>query len=75
MTLATSTTDVPVRVAGFRGMSDIDETRLTSLGLRSGAVVTRILTTPLGDPLEFLVGTQLIAIEVRLLSSIIVEQL
>jgi Fe2+ transport system protein FeoA len=64
---------VPVRVVGFPGMSDLDETRLAALGLRAGVPLVKILRTPLRDPIECLVGSQLLAVEARLLPKISVE--
>ena len=73
MTLDTVALDVPVRVLGFAGMGEADVTRLTGLGLRPGVSVTKILRAPLRDPVECLVGAQLLALEARLLSRICVE--
>ena len=73
MTLDKVALDVPVRVLGFTGIEDIDKIRLTGLGLRPGVSVTKILRTPLRDPVECLVGAQLLAIEARLLARIRVE--
>ena len=73
MTLDSVALGVPVRVVGFAGMSDSDEIRLGGLGLRAGVPVTKILVTPLRDPVECLVGSQLLAVETRLLRHIRVE--
>ena len=73
MTLDEIELDVPVRVLGFAGIGDVDKIRLTGLGLRPGVSVTKILRTPLRDPVECLVGAQLLAIEARLLAQIRVE--
>lgn len=73
MTLDKVALDVPVRVLGFAGIDDFDKIRLTGLGLRPGVSVTKILRTPLRDPIECLVGAQLLAIEARLLGQIRVE--
>ncbi len=73
MTLEETALDVPVRVLGFAGIEDEDKIRLTGLGLRPGVSVTKILRTPLRDPVECLVGAQLLAIEARLLAQIQVE--
>jgi Fe2+ transport system protein FeoA len=64
---------VPVRVVGFPGMSDLDETRLAGLGLRAGVPLVKILLAPLRDPVECLVGSQLLAVEARLMRKIAVE--
>ena len=73
MTLESVGFSVPVLVTGFAGLSEIDQTRLDGLGLRLGVTVTKILKTPLQDPIECLVGTQLLAIEARLLPRVRVE--
>ena len=73
MTLDAVAFNVPVRVLGFAGLGEADTTRLTGLGLRPGVSVTKILLTPLRDPVECLVGTQLLAVEARLLPRIRVE--
>lgn len=73
MTLDTVALGRPARVVSFAGMSDADEVRLGGLGLRPGVSVTKILLTPLRDPVECLVGAQLLAIEKRLLKQIRVE--
>lgn len=67
--------DVPVKVLGYSGLSVFDKDRLSGLGLRPGVAVTKILKTPLRDPIECLVGSQLLAIEARLLPHIRVEAL
>jgi len=73
MTLDSVPLDVPVRVLGYAGLASFDKDRLSGLGLRPGVAVTKILKTPLQDPIECLVGTQLLAIEARLLPHIRVE--
>ncbi len=73
MTLDVVPLDVPVRVLGCAGLSASDRDRLDGLGLRPGVSVVKILKTPLRDPVECLVGSQLLAIEVRLLHHIRVE--
>ena len=73
MTLDTVPLDVPVRVLGYAGLGPFDKERLASLGLRPGVPVVKILKTPLQDPIECLVGNQLLAIEARLLPHIRVE--
>ncbi|MEQ1917758.1 MAG: FeoA family protein [Elusimicrobiota bacterium] len=73
MTLDTVPLDVPVRVLGYAGLGPFDKERLASLGLRPGVSVVKILKTPLQDPVECLVGSQLLAIEARLLPQIRVE--
>lgn len=73
MTLEQAALDVPVRVASLAGMSETDRVRLAGLGLRPGVLATKILKTPLRDPIEILVGPQLLAVEARLLAHIRVE--
>lgn len=73
MTLETVALGVPVRVSGFSGLDESDRVRLAGLGLRAGVSVTKILTLPLRDPIECLVGSQLLALEARLLPLIRVE--
>ncbi len=73
MNLESLAFDVPVRVLGYSALSVFDKDRLSGLGLRPGVTVVKILKTPLQDPVECLVGTQLLAIEARLLPHIRVE--
>ena len=73
MTLDDVPLDVSVRVLEFSGLSEHDKEGLAGLGLRPGMSVVKILKTPLQDPVECLVGSQLLAIEARLLSQIRVE--
>lgn len=75
MTLEQVALDVPVRVVGVKGLPEADRVRLAGLGLRPGVHVTKILAAPLRDPIECLVGTQLLALEKRLLALIRVENL
>lgn len=75
MTLDEVALDVPVRVLGWTGMDPADKDRLGGLGLRPGVSVVKLLKTPLQDPIECLVGTQLLALEARLLPHIRVEAL
>ncbi|MDD5305351.1 MAG: FeoA family protein [Elusimicrobia bacterium] len=74
MTLDTVPLDIPVRVLGYAaGLGAFEKERLAGLGLRPGVSVVKILKTPLRDPIECLVGSQLLAIEARLLPHIRVE--
>ena len=73
MTLDEVALDVPVRILGFVSMDDSELGRLSGLGLRAGAVITKLIPTPLQDPVECLVGPQLLALERRLLVRIQVE--
>jgi Fe2+ transport system protein FeoA len=73
MTLDAVPLDVPVRVTGCGGLAAADRDRLAGLGLRPGVAVVKLLRTPLRDPIECLVGSQLLALEIRLLPLIRVE--
>lgn len=63
----------PVKVVGFRSLDAAEQTRLSSHGLRAGSEITKLLHTPLRDPVECLVGPQLLALEAWLLDHIVVE--
>lgn len=73
MTLAEAELKRPMRIVGFSRLDDQDRSRIASLGLRLGACITKLLRTPLLDPVECLVGPQLLAIDARLLHHIIVD--
>jgi Fe2+ transport system protein FeoA len=73
MTLAKASMKTPCRVRGFRDLTDAERTRLSSLGLRAGSVITKVLKTPLRDPVECLVGPQLLAVDSWLLERILIE--
>ncbi len=73
MTLDAVPLGVPVRVTTLTGLTAHDRDSLAGLGLRTGVSVTKIMKTPLQDPVECLVGTQLLALEARLLRHIKVE--
>jgi Fe2+ transport system protein FeoA len=73
MTLDEVGLDVPVRITGFVSMDESERGRLSGLGLRAGAVITKLIPTPLRDPIECLVGPQLLALERSLLIRINVE--
>lgn len=75
MTLDAVAMDLPVRVLGLDRLAAGDRDRLSGMGLRPGVAVVKLLKTPLRDPVECLVGTQLLAIEARLLFQINVEAL
>jgi Fe2+ transport system protein FeoA len=72
MTLAEVELERQVRVSGFRELGAEELARLSSLGVRVGAEITKLLRLPLRDPIECLVGPQLLAIERRLLERIVV---
>jgi Fe2+ transport system protein FeoA len=73
MTLDEAALGVPVRILGFTAMDGPEKGRLSALGLRAGAQVTKLMPTPLRDPVECLVGPQLLALERSLLERILVE--
>lgn len=73
MTLDAVPLGVPVRVTALSGLTTNDRDSLAGLGMRAGVSVTKIMKTPLRDPVECLVGTQLLALEARLLRHIKVE--
>ncbi len=73
MTLSQAAMGSPARIVGFRGLPDEERSRLEALGLREEVVVTKLLRTPLRDPLECLAGTQLVALEAWLLDRILVS--
>lgn len=72
-TLADAAWGAPQRVSGFAGVPEDDLARLAGMGLRVGETVTKLLPTPLRDPVECLVGSQLLALERRLLAAVRVE--
>jgi len=65
--------EVQVKIVGFAPIGDGERARLSGLGVRLGVLVTKLIPTPLQDPIECLVGTQLLAMERRLLRLIRVE--
>lgn len=73
VTLDQAPLGAPRRVRGFRELSDAERARLSALGLREGCSVTKIRLTPLRDPVQCLVGPQLLALERWLLARIEVE--
>lgn len=73
MTLAEAALDAPLRVTGFAGLGPDERARLAGMGLRAGAPVVKLLAFPLRDPVECLVGGQLLALESRLLPCVLVE--
>ncbi len=75
MTLATLALGSRARVTGLASLGESQRLRLASLGLREGVEIVKILRTPLRDPVECLVGPQLLAIEESLLGRIQVEAL
>jgi Fe2+ transport system protein FeoA len=73
MTLDEVALDVPVRITGFVSLDESQRAQLSGLGLRAGTTVVKLMPTPLQDPVECLVGPQLLALERRLLTLIRVE--
>lgn len=73
MTLAEIPLDCPSRIRGFRSLTDSERLRLGALGLREGASIVKLMRTPLRDPVECLVGPQLLALDAWLLERIEVE--
>ncbi len=73
MTLAELPLQSPARVLRLRGLNPAEMSRLSALGLREGAPVTKLLRTPLRDPIECLIGSQLLALESWLLERVEVE--
>ena len=73
MTLAEVAFDKTVRVLRLDNVEKADAARLHSMGLREGAQITKVLKLPLRDPVECLVGPQLLAIESWLLERIVVD--
>ncbi len=74
MTLDEAALEKPVLIVGFSHMEDCERARLSGLGLRVGTLVTKLIFTPLRDPVECLVGPQLLALERGLLKRIRVEE-
>lgn len=75
MTLDDAALDQAVSVEDIRDLSDQDLACLFGMGLRLGSRVTKIISTPLRDPVECLVGPQLLAVEKRLFKHIHVKPL
>ena len=73
MTLAEIDLGTPARITGFKSVSEEERLRLCALGVREKAVITKLLRTPLRDPIECLVGPQLLTIDAWLVKRIEVE--
>lgn len=58
---------------GFSGVPASERARLAGMGLHVGETVIKLLAAPLGDPIECLVGQQLLALESSLVARIRVE--
>lgn len=70
MTLADAALDVPVKIVGFDSLDESTCARLSGVGLRAGAVVTKLIPMPLRDPVACLVGAHLLTIERWLMTHI-----
>ncbi len=75
MTLEEAALDQAVCVEEFKGLNEKDLACLLGMGFRLGALVTKVIPTPLRDPVECLVGSQLLAVERRLFKHIFVTPL
>ncbi len=73
MTLRQAELGRSVLIRRLENLSETELMRLSALGLRAGAHITKLLKTPLRDPIECLVGPQLLAVEAWLLDRIIVD--
>ena len=73
MTLAQAAMKSPSRILGFERIDALEEARLRALGVTPGGVITKLLRTPLRDPVECLVGPQLLTMDAWLLERILVE--
>lgn len=74
MTLAKTAMHTPVRIVGFNTLDEAEQLRLSALGVHEEATVTKLLHTPLRDPVECLVGSQLLALDAWLLDRILVSE-
>lgn len=70
MTLDKAAMEQPYKIVGFETLDDEHKLRLSAVGLREEAVITKLLHTPLKDPVECLVGPQLLALDAWLLGRI-----
>jgi Fe2+ transport system protein FeoA len=61
------------RVVGFDGLDERETLRLDGLGLREGAMIEKLLRLPLRDPVECLLGPQLITLDAELLARILIS--
>ncbi len=73
LTLQKAAWNAPLRVTGFSAVGEAERARLSGMGLHVGETVMKLLAAPLGDPVECLVGQQLLALETDLLARIRVE--
>ena len=75
MTLEDAAWNESLRVTGFTSLGETDRARLSGMGLHVGETVVKLLAAPLGDPVECLVGQQLLALERGLVARIRVAPL
>jgi len=73
MTLAALKLGVEARVTALDGLPETEQLRLSALGLAPGALVTKLMPTPLRDPVECLVDGQLLALTNDLMARVFVE--
>lgn len=74
MTLEEVALNQAVRVEEIRELNEKDLACLLGMGIRAGVSVTKVIATPLRDPVECLVGSQLLAVEKRLFKHIRVKE-
>lgn len=70
MTLDKAAMDKPYRIVGFDALDEDHKLRLSAVGVREEALIMKVLHTPLKDPVECLVGPQLLALDAWLLGRI-----
>ncbi len=75
MTLEEVALNRAVRIEDMQGLNEKDLACLLGMGIRSGVSVTKVMATPLKDPVECLVGSQLLAVEKRLFKHIRVKEI
>ncbi len=73
MTLDKAAMHTPLRITGFNALDEDHQLRLSAFGVREDAVITKLLRPPLRDPVECMVGPQLVTIDAWLLSRILVS--
>jgi Fe2+ transport system protein FeoA len=74
MTLEEVALNRAVKVEEIQGLGEKDIACLLGMGIRLGVSVTKVIATPLKDPVECLVGSQLLAVEKRLFKHIHVKE-
>ena len=73
MTLDKIAMGTSVRVVGFKYLREAECVRLSALGVQEEATITKLMNTPLKDPIECLVGPQLLTLDAWLLGCILVS--